>query len=118
MLIIILAILLVGVLSFLLATFVSFDRVVRRQYTEHHDSWCRDGRPFGIFWKPKDVHLFRSSLAFHKAWAVWLFITPSWADSDPLAIHLLRRYRIMVAVWNAGFLSLLTLIAFARTRAG
>jgi len=105
-------------LPFLFLSFISFDRLVRYQHTNHYDAWCRDGKPLGMFWKPQGINLIRSGLAFHKVWPSWLFVTPSWATGDPAAMGLLRRYRSMVAIWNVGFLLLVGLVAVSSRVAG
>lgn len=79
----------------------TFDQLVRLEQERYPEQWVADGRPearFGV--RSKLVRPFRSSFAAQKCNFVWLFVTPRWVREDVDARQLLRRMRILVAVWN------------------
>jgi hypothetical protein len=99
-----LGIVIVGMLLFLvpllLACFLAFDRVVRRQYASHRSAWESDGRPRGFFWRPAEATVVRSYFAQQRLSLTWLFSTPHWARQDPSASRSLKSLRRLVLAWN------------------
>ena len=90
---------------FLFAGFLAFDLLVSREYTVHREQWVRDGRPFGIMWRPRAADRTGSAsahLAKLRVQFVWLFRTPQWVSGDAAARRLLWLLRVSALVWNAG----------------
>jgi len=97
-----LAVMIFGVVAFLLPSFVTFDRLIRLQADAHHESWIADGRPHGMFWRaPGGSHW-----AKQRCMMAWPLRTPKWAKSDQEALQLLRRLRVLVLLWNVGVVPL------------
>lgn len=79
----------------------TFDQLVRLEQERYPAQWEADGRPlprFGV--RSRIVTTLRSSFAAQKCNFVWLFVTPRWVKEDVDARQLLRRMRILVALWN------------------
>lgn len=100
-----------ALLPVLVASFVTWRRLVRHEYTAHRTDWERDGRPVGMSWRPAEVgslgplSQLSVSWATHRAMLVLLFRTPAWAADDPLAVRLMRRLRLFVLIWNVGVIT-------------
>lgn len=91
----------------------TFDQLVRLEQERYPEQWEADGRPmprFGV--RSRLVTTFRSSFAAQKCNFVWLFVTPGWAKEDVEARQLLRRMRILVALWNLVAMPLFLVSAF------
>ena len=76
--------------------FVAFDRLVALEYNEHREDWERDGCPMGFFWKPAGSQFFASlarDFARGQCAVMWLFVTPTWIQTDRKASSLLSRLR-------------------------
>ena len=106
---IILPIVVVYLLTILISLFLTLDKLVRLEYSDHRPMWEKDGKPRGVFWRASETRkLFgidiRSEWAFNRLSFVWLFSTPEWMHSDPRAIRLVNRLRILTFIWNASIL--------------
>jgi hypothetical protein len=73
-----------------------FDRLVRLEYTRHHEEWISDGKPIGFFWIPADGSTFSGGLARSSLAMSWLVVAPKWVDEAPAAKRDLRRMRRLV----------------------
>jgi len=91
--------------------FLTFDRLLRLEYEEHHAEWIRDGKPDGIILHFQGGSWIYGTFARNKVGFRWLFRTPGWMQASPQAMRLLRRFRVCVAVWNIGLLTLLAIVA-------
>jgi hypothetical protein len=81
------------------------DRLVRREYHVHRQSWEDRGRPVGPFFAPEEARAFTSRFAFHFSTLRWLLSTPQWIRDDADAARLLRRLRwTMIALHTGAFL--------------
>jgi len=108
------AVFLFSLVFVLVSSFFTFDKLVRLQYEAHRSYWERDGGPRGFFWwAPGTRKWFRINLrsewAFQRTNLRWFFSTPNWMRKDPQAVRLVRRFRLLVLIWNLGILLLLTI---------
>lgn len=104
----ILAVMAVGLL---LQIFLTFDQLIRRQYSNHRDAWEQDRRPNGFFWKaPGRFFSLGASFAQHRASLRLVFRTPEWIRSDAEAAALQRRFRWLVLAWNLGIVLAVPLV--------
>ncbi len=90
----------VAVALFLLwmAVALSFDSLVKLEYSRHWDQWVSDGRPRGLLWVPTRESA-PSVTAFWHLSVRWAFGTPVWIRADAPAKRLLYRYRFLLAAW-------------------
>lgn len=88
----------------LILSFWNFDKLLCLQRTAHEDAWIADGRPYPFFFRGglSWPRTFRAQRASRRLPMVWLFRTPSWAESDSRARDLFRKLRILGAIWNLG----------------
>src|SRR5258708_38132063 len=87
----------------LLPSFFTFARLVRREHDVHRESWEADGRPHGLFWRPRSSGFWssiRSGFATNSCMLIWVLRTPTWVRRDDEALRLLRRLRWFVGAWN------------------
>lgn len=82
--------------------FLAFDGLLRIQYERHRSAWLADGKPAGITWIPPESKGLGSFVALQKIAFKWLFKKPAWITEEETT-SLLRRYRLFVFAWNAGF---------------
>jgi hypothetical protein len=118
---IILPVVVVYLLTILIWLFLTFDGLVRLEYVSYRPEWEKDGRPRGYFWiAPEDRRSFR--ISFRREWAfnrinfVWTFSTPNWMRENPQAVLLVRRFRMLIFLWNASFIAIPALIAILANR--
>lgn len=106
---IILPVAIVYLLTLLIGSFWTFDKLVRLEYKDHRPMWEKDGMPHGSFWiAPENRKRFgvdlRGQWAYGRLNLVWLFSTPGWMREDGQALRLVRRFRILVILWNASLI--------------
>jgi hypothetical protein len=93
----------------LIAVFLTFDQLVRLEYSSYRTNWEKDGGPAGFFWTSPEHRTFRGrltrSLTRSRVSLTWLFTTPEWIQVDEQARRLVRRLRILVLIWNVGIIS-------------
>jgi hypothetical protein len=101
----------------LIAAFVTFDKLVRLEYSSYKQEWEGDGKPHGFFWIPTEsksmgfMVSFGSSIAFQRRAFSWLFVTPAWMKESDRALRLVFWLRVFVLAWNVGIvISVLTLV--------
>jgi hypothetical protein len=108
-------------LPVLFASFFLFDRLIMKEYFDHHTQWERDGKPCGIFWVPREstfangsLSLVRlgSAVASHRKSYVWLFETPAWMQRDNTALRLLFWWRALLFGWLSALVGFLLLVIF------
>ena len=92
-------------IAFLLSAFFAFDQLIRIEYEQHRDAWESDGKPVGFFWRAKECSLVGSGGARMWLTVYWLFQTPTWVATSPALQRKLRRLRLSLLVWNAGFIT-------------
>lgn len=93
----------------LIAGFITFDKLVRLEYSSHRTDWEEDGKPHGFFWVPTEsksaagwlVNVGSSAASWRTSFA-WLFFTPEWVRGDEKALRLIFWLRILVFTWNLG----------------
>src|SRR5258707_11300459 len=78
----------------LIAYFITFELLVRREYKQHRSHWEKDGQPRGIFWSPLDTRLWVGTGARNRLYYRWLFRSPEWTKNDPKALNLLILFRV------------------------
>lgn len=66
----------------------TFDNVIRYQFDKHYDAWVKDGKPRGMFYKPRGG----STLAFWKASFVLSKEMPEWVTNDSNALSEYKKY--------------------------
>jgi len=108
--IVIFVVLIIGTFG-LLHIFLTFDNVVRFEYTKNREAWEADGRPHGFLWRPPECTLFRSTWATHRLTLVWLFKTPFWASESSICKKNLVHFRIYFIVWHIVIIGGLFLVA-------
>jgi hypothetical protein len=102
--------------SILIGAFITFDKILKIQYSEFKSTWEADGRPYGFFWKPKDTQWLRSSLAKIRISYQWLFRTPHWAQDSKTTRKYFIRFCLLVLCWNVGLLIFFGLLLVVNTR--
>jgi hypothetical protein len=92
-----------------LATFLTFDKLVRLQYASHRAKWEEDGKPRGYFFRPPETKALggpfvtqSSAWAFQKCSILWVLSTPEWMQQDRQALRLVYRLRVLTVVSSAG----------------
>ena len=102
---------------FIFAGFIIIDILIRKEYRENYDLWIRDGKPFGVFWVPKEsrgffLPKFRSQMARGRILFSWLFSTPLWMKYDKKALLLIKIYRIIslgaLISWGLALFNMIT----------
>ena len=101
--------------ALLISIFLTFDKLVRLEYTDYRSMWEEDGRPRGFFWGAPETRRWfgidlRREWAFNRANLVWSFSTPQWMKENPQALRLVRRFRLLTILWNTSFLGIFALI--------
>lgn len=111
------ALLLTVLVAVLVAALLTFDQIVRLEYSAHRSRWEKDGKPHGFSWVPPESRMLRgwmvrpgSFLALNRLAFVWLFKAPEWIQGDQRAIGLVRRLRILVLIWNIGLIGVLIFV--------
>lgn len=92
-----------------LSSFLIFDSILRIQYKNHYSEWEEDGKPFGFFFRPKEINYFGSCIAMQSRCLALTFVTPAWSLNEPKVLKLIFWYRIL------GVFSLLVWLAFGYT---
>jgi hypothetical protein len=92
-----------------LATCLTFDKLVRLQYASHRAKWEEDGKPRGYFFRPPETKALggpfvtqSSAWAFQKCSILWVLSTPEWMQQDRQALRLVYRLRVLTVVSSAG----------------
>jgi hypothetical protein len=86
-----------------IAAFAIFDYIIHLQYTRYPEAWQQEGQPGGMFRSPPNAKRENSAAIFYGR----LFKTPAWARDDQQIQRLFWLWRILVAIWNIGVLSIL-----------
>jgi hypothetical protein len=85
-----------------LASFVFFERLLKRQYSVAREAWEADGRAPGFFWAGEGTSTLRF-WARSKVMFLWLVGTPDWirADAQARATHRSLRvtWVLSLVVW-------------------
>ena len=112
----------ISYLPVLFASYFLFDRLIMKEYFDHHAQWEADGKPCGIFWVPRESTFFEygslslvrlgSSVASQRKFYVWLFETPAWMQRDNTARRLLFWSRALLFGWLFAFVGFLLLVIF------
>jgi hypothetical protein len=92
-----------------LATCLTFDKLVRLQYASHRRKWEQDGKPCGFFFRPPETGVLgglfvtrTSSWAFQKCSVLLVLSTPQWMRKDQRALRLVIRLRVLTLASSAG----------------
>jgi hypothetical protein len=89
----------------LIFAFITFDNLIKLEHEDFHKQWLRDKQPIGMFWRPENYRAsFGNRNASQKHMLIWLFKTPNWIEESDVASILLRRFRVLVLIWNLGVL--------------
>jgi hypothetical protein len=76
--------------------------LLRREYTQHRETWESDGKPRGVFWIPDECKIGTWYITYasgHAGQLVrwrWLVKMPNWISEDPEARRLLVLHRIFL----------------------
>ena len=89
-------------LPFLMGSFLSFDEIIKIQYSDFKSEWEADGRPSGFSRAPKDIKLYQSSDSRIRLNFIWLFKTPDWAKDNKTTKKHFTHLRSFVLCWNVG----------------
>ncbi len=85
----------------LLWAFFTWDNLIKLEHENFHHQWVKNGKPTGMFWRPPNTsRSYSSGMATQKFMFVWLFKNPEWVESSDDGMRLIKRYRILVLVWN------------------
>ena len=85
----------------LIWSFNTFDNLIKLEYEKFHQQWLKDGQPPGLYWRPAGYRSsFQSGFATQKSMLILLFKKPEWVASSVKACNLLKKYRILVLIWN------------------
>ena len=108
-------------LTILIWCFLTFDQLVRLEYSDYRPLWDKDGQPHGIFWfAPEQRKVFGISLrnqwAFSRVNLVWLSSTPTWMKENTQAVRLVHRLRILALLWNGSLLLFIIMIVVLGSR--
>ena len=82
------------------ASFFCYDGLVKREFKIAKESWEKDNRPPGFFSALPGTSMMRSWTR-GRLYFRWIFTTPSWIASDPIARRLQRQLRIL---WFTGII--------------
>jgi hypothetical protein len=110
-------IIVIGLVSVLLGSFLTFDQLIRLEHNSYESQWENDGKPRGFFWFPREYwkskstgwfstwkFQYKSDWAMQRANLIWLFSTSQWIKDNEQAKKLLKRVRVLVLIWNCTFL--------------
>jgi hypothetical protein len=106
-------------LPVLFLVFRTFDQLLCLQRTSHPDAWVSDGKPQPFFFRGGLAwpHTFGAQIASRRLSIAWLFQTPGWVGRDSEARHLLRRLRVLGALWNLVVMPLFAVALIIAARA-
>jgi len=96
-----------------LASFLTFDSILRRLYEVHYGDWLNERRPYGFFYRPEGTPSFytadglKSWFALQRLRVSLTFRTPNWARNNGQLSKFLLRYRVL------GVVSVLVWLVFA-----
>lgn len=101
------AIILILTAPLVIMAMLTFDQLVILEKAQFPEQWEADGSPATFYRKRGEFKWrIRESFATNKCSLVWLFSTPQWIKGDEKAEGILKRLRIIVAVWNIGAMPL------------
>lgn len=90
------------VMSFGIWACRSYDHLVSAEYQRYRDEWERNGKPWGVFWRPPGKAWSERRAFTFRGWTRqfgMLFRTPAWMAQDEEMKRLLSRYRWMLFLW-------------------
>jgi len=90
--------------------FRTFDRIVKKEHSEHHAEWEKDGKPIGFFWVPKDGSVWTGSIARSRLAIAWVFSRPKWALGDEIE-RLFRILRVSIVLFWSLCVAMMVCIA-------
>jgi len=92
---------------------LTFDQLVIIEKERFPEQWRNDGSP-ATFYRQRSQFKkgIKESFATNKCSLVWLFAAPQWIKGDEKAEGILRRLRIIVALWNFVAMPLFIFSAF------
>ena len=77
---------------------LSFDALLRRVHSAHHDLWLSLGSPTGWFWSPPGSSWLRGATARQRLVTnTWIF-PPAWLERDPVLRQLWRRMSLWAVI--------------------
>ena len=119
----------IGLTCILFGSFITFDQLIRLEYNSYRSQWEKDGKPRGFFWFPREFwksqnigwfnkwkSQYASNWTMQRSHFIWLFSTPKWMKQDELAQKLVKRFRVLVLLWNLGFFSSLIFLMVLRAQ--
>ena len=78
---------------------LTYDQLLRIEYSSWREVWERDGRPRGYFWSPPELRTAERLLGMSGRMLItWLFRTPNWIRAEPEARVLLQRLKKLEAL--------------------
>ena len=113
----------IGLIIVLFGSFLTFDQLVGLEYNSHRAQWEKDGKPRGFFWFPREYwrsqnvgwfnnwkSQYASNWTMQRNHFIWLFSTPEWMKQDEGAQKLVKRFRVLVLIWNGSFLGIILML--------
>jgi hypothetical protein len=87
-------------LPFLIRALLLFDRLIKLEYGNHHETWISDGRPAGMWWRSPECMWFTSDISRVELMFSWMFKDPGWIGEGSDEKRILRSLRWSVLIWN------------------
>ncbi len=92
---------------------LTFDQLVIVERERFPEQWKKDGSPATYYRQRSQFKRgIIESFATYKCNLVWLFATPKWIKGDEKTEGILRRLRIIAALWNFVAMPLFIFSAF------
>jgi hypothetical protein len=109
------SIVLVAGIPIVIGAMLTFDSLVLIERERFPEVWASDGMPIPFYRARHEfARTVSAGMASNKLSLLWLFSTPPWVRSDADAARLLRRMRILAAIWNFAFVPLFIFVSFWR----
>jgi hypothetical protein len=90
----------IGVVIVILAMKTA-DELVLLQQRHYHDQWVLDGRPVTFLHRSAETPGAAPAIyAAVRASMHWACFTPPWAQQEPRARALIRRFRMLLVLWT------------------
>jgi hypothetical protein len=96
-----------GLIPLLLAAFWAHDQIARVEHERRRGEWVKDGRPYGLFWRPAEIPFALRVRSSPRALFRWTFRTPEWAREEAGVGGYFLLLRAGALLWNLGVIALM-----------